>query len=178
MTEARGALLGHRLHHNRPSIQPSVDRNESQGTRKYAINRPLYTKQVSRQITHTHTRKRTFLSEGDRVRRHCHASTPHTPIASQSYQRTPTQPSPYALGGRPGTRSPAGPRRRRRSTNGKLSSRPPRCWPNRQEGPVSSCRTSAATTTPGPTAGLWAQRQRPRPTSRRRRTATVAKSTR
>ena len=154
MTEARGALLGHRLHHNRPNIQPSVDRNESQGTRTNAINRPLYTQQVSRKITHTHTKKRRFLFEGDRAQSHRHASTPHTPIASQSYQRTPTQPPPYALGGRPLPRSPAGPRGRRRSTNGTLRNRPPRCWPNRQEGPVSSSRTRAATTTSGPTAGL------------------------
>ena len=94
MIEARGASVGHRLHHNRPSIQPS----ESQGTRTYANNRPLYTQQISRHITHAHTRNHSFLFEGNRARSHRRASPPHTPIASQSYQRTPTQPPPLRLG--------------------------------------------------------------------------------
>ena len=111
---------------------------------------------ASRPAHHAHAHKKPYLSlrRGPSPEPPPREHAPHPHRQPELPTHAHAAPPPNALGGRPVSRSLAGPRRRRRSTNGTLSSRPLRCWPNRQEGPVSSSRTSAVTTTPGPTAGL------------------------
>ena len=75
---------------------------------------------------HAHAHKKPYLSlrRGPSPEPPPREHAPH-PHHQPDFKRTPTQPPSYAVGGRPVPRSPAGPRRRHRSTNGKLSSRPP-----------------------------------------------------
>ena len=155
------------MNYTRPRRTPCIDRHIKRSTRTRVVVRSQHTNRTNMRIPRANTNF-TSVPKDHRPRSDGNAVTPDATVASMSVQSAPPKPLHRSTRSRQNRHTIA----RRRCCYLPPDSRHRRafirCWPNREEGPVSSSRsraaaTSAPPTTHRPSRSTHAQRHGTRP---------------